>query len=60
MLELGEGIPGTGEPGGLPSIGLHRVKHDWSALEAAEAAAGYSEEPGHDWLGPSNTFSKGS
>ena len=21
-------IPGTGEPGGLPSIGLHRVRHD--------------------------------
>ena len=31
--------PGTGEPGGLPSIGLHRVGHDWSDL-AAEAAAG--------------------
>ena len=25
-------IPGTGEPGGLPSMGLHRVKHDWSDL----------------------------
>ena len=21
-------IPGTGEPGGLPSVGLHRVEHD--------------------------------
>ena len=21
-------IPGTGEPGGLPSVGSHRVKHD--------------------------------
>ena len=21
-------IPGTGEPGGLPSLGLHRVGHD--------------------------------
>ena len=21
-------IPGTGEPGGLPSIGSHRVRHD--------------------------------
>ena len=29
-------IPGTGEPGGLPSMGLHRVGHDWSDL-AAEA-----------------------
>ena len=23
-------IPGTGEPGGLPSMGSHRVGHDWS------------------------------
>ena len=21
-------IPGTGEPGGLPSMGLHRVRHN--------------------------------
>ena len=28
-------IPGTGEPGGLPSMGLHRVGHDWSDLAAA-------------------------
>ena len=21
-------IPGSGEPGGLPSLGLHRVRHD--------------------------------
>ena len=27
-------IPGTGEPGGLPSLGSHRVKHDWSDLTA--------------------------
>ena len=31
-------IPGTGKPGGLPSIGSHRVGHDWSDLAAAEAA----------------------
>ena len=30
-------IPGTGEPGGLPSMGLHRVRHDWSELAAAAA-----------------------
>ena len=30
-------IPGTGEPGGLPSMGLHRVGHDWSNLAAAAA-----------------------
>ena len=32
-------IPGTGEPGGLPSTGLHRVGHDWSDLATAAAAA---------------------
>ena len=31
-------IPGTGEPGGLPSVGSHRVGHDWSDLAAAAAA----------------------
>ena len=31
-------IPGTGEPGGLPSMGLHGVGHDWSDLAAAAAA----------------------
>ena len=30
-------IPGMGEPGGLPSMGSHRVRHDWSDL----AACGY-------------------
>ena len=28
-------IPGTGEPGGLPSMGSHRVGHNWSDLAAA-------------------------
>ena len=32
-------IPVTGEPGGLPSMGLHRVGHYWSNLAAAAAAA---------------------
>ena len=27
-------IPGTGDPGGLPSMGSHRVGHDWSDLAA--------------------------
>ena len=30
-------IPGMGEPGGMPSMGSHRVRHNWSDL--AEAAA---------------------
>ena len=32
-------IPGTGEPGGLLSMGSHRVGHNWSDLAAAAAAA---------------------
>ena len=32
-------ILGMGEPGGLPSMGSHRVGHDWSDLAAAAAAA---------------------
>ena len=32
-------ILGTGEPGGLLSMGSHRVGHDWSNLAAAAAAA---------------------
>jgi len=28
-------IPGTGEPGGLPSMGLHRVGHNLAAAAAA-------------------------
>ena len=32
-------IPGTEEPGGLPSMGSHRVVHDWSDLAAAATHA---------------------
>ena len=31
-------IPGMGEPAGLPSMGSHRVRHDWSDLAAAVAS----------------------
>ena len=31
-------IPWTEEPGGLPSMGLHRVRHNWSDLAAVAAA----------------------
>ena len=31
-------IPGTEEPSGLPSMGSHRVGHDWSDLAAAAIA----------------------
>ena len=30
-------IPQMGKPGRLPSLGLHRVRHDWSDLAAAVA-----------------------
>ena len=32
-------IPGMGEPGGLPSMGSHRVGYDWSDLAAAAKAS---------------------
>ena len=43
-------IPGTGEPGGLPSLGSHRVGHDWSDLAAAVAAKVLS------WRGKESAF----
>ena len=30
-------IPGTREPGGLPSMGSHRVGHDWSDLASKQS-----------------------
>ena len=45
-------IPGTGEPGGLRSMGSHRVGHDWSDLAAAAAAAAYYYHY-HYWCFPS-------
>ena len=36
---LARRTPGMGEPGGLPSMGSHRVGRDWSDLAAAAAAA---------------------
>ena len=40
-------IPGMGEPGGLPSMGSHRVRHDWSNLAAT---AIYLSIITTDWL----------
>ena len=45
-------IPGTGEPGGLPSMGSHRVGHDCSDLAAAAAAAGLPCPPLGDLSDP--------
>ena len=41
---LAWGIPGMGEPGGLPSMGSHRVGHIGSDLAAATAAAAWSRK----------------
>ena len=43
-------IPGTGEPGGLPSLGSHRVGHDWHNLAAAAAVCLLIP---NSWLTPS-------
>ena len=37
-------IPGTGEPDGLPSMGSHRVGHDWSDLAAVPILLWYFKE----------------
>ena len=46
-------IPGTGEPGGLPSMGSHRVGHDWSDLAAAASIWGrWLAQPEGTWAPP--------
>ena len=42
---LARRIPGTGEPHGLPSMGSHRVGHDWSDLAAVAAPAAGTDYP---------------
>ena len=37
-------LPGMAEPGGLPSMGSHRVGHDGSDLAAAAAWRGNDSE----------------
>ena len=39
-------IPATGEPGGLPSMGSHRVRHDWSDLAAARKEKSFLSSSG--------------
>ena len=45
-------IPGMGEPDGLPSMGSHRVGHNWSDLAAAVAVATH-------WLSNCNLLALG-
>ena len=42
-------IPGMAEPGGLPSMGLHRVGHDWSDLAAAATEAENIKKRGQEY-----------
>ena len=51
-------IPGMGEPGGLPSMGSHRVGQDWSNLAVAAVyvwgfpgSAGGKESTRQSWRG---------
>ena len=44
-------IPGTEEPVELPTMGSHRVGHDWNDLLAAAAAAAL-----RFWSSSNNTF----
>ena len=43
-------IPGAVEPGGLPSMGSHRVGHDGSDSAAAAAAAAAEHSHFYFWL----------
>ena len=36
-------IPGTGKPGGLPSMGSHRVGHDLAAAAGLNLQAAFAE-----------------
>ena len=42
-------IPGTVEPGGLPSMGSHRVGHDWSDLAAAANYQNFYLKQSQQW-----------
>ena len=46
------------EPGGLPSMGLHRVGHDWCDLAAAVAAILHSLEIGGGAEGSSSLIKR--
>ena len=45
-------ISGTGEPGGLPSMGSHIVGHDWSdlAVAATSSSRGSSQPRDQTWV----------
>ena len=49
-------IPGMGEPGGLPSMGSHRVWHDWSDLAAAAEWLTHTTQASHLHFGATLVF----
>ena len=52
-------IPGTGEPGGLLSMGSHKVGHDWSDLAVAAVAVFRRNPKGSIYLGWKEMILKG-
>ena len=54
-------IPGTEEPGGLPSMGSHRLGHDWRDLAAAAEEAVYlrGNPSKHQWESGRSESEKG-
>ena len=53
---LGWRIPGMGGPDGLPSMGSHRVGHDWSDLAAAAANFSYPLDFSKSWATYTMTY----
>ena len=52
-------IPWTEEPGGLPSMGSHRIGHNWSDLAVAAAAAAASPCGSHCFLSSTKDVAMG-
>ena len=55
----GNPLPGTGEPGGLPSMGSHRVRHDWRDLAQSRKTGGTQEDDESDGLRPAVKWNRG-
>ena len=51
-------ILGMGEPGGLPSMGSHRVRHNWS--DSSSSSSNCWKEPPHpgSWLLPGKAYTQ--
>ena len=49
---------GTEEPGGLLSMGSHRVRHDWSDLAAATAVSKLDDSKVEGWDVPCGPVAK--